>query len=108
MILARQLAELVEVPTVIVDPDGNVLYCNESAAALVGRSDDPEDPPVATWLHEPCTTALRQVRPVHIRVAVATTDGGRRVVAVTVFPLTSAAGHRCGAMAVLWDDTANQ
>lgn len=108
IILARQLAELVEVSIVVVDPDGSVLYCNEAAAAIVGRSDDPEEPPVAPWLQEPCTNALRQAGPTHTRVTVPRTDGVPRVMAVTVFPLTGATGHGCGAMAVLWEDTVDE
>lgn len=104
MILARQLAELVDVLAVLVDPDGNILYSNESAAVLIGRSDDPDDLPVASWLQQPCASALRQGRPTHTRVALASVDGRPRTMALTVLPLSGATRDSCGAMALLWEE----
>jgi PAS domain-containing protein len=119
LILMRQLASGLAVPTLIADDAGDLLFFNEPAEVLLGqRFDDvgempldrrrrifnfrdvdgnqlPDDQP-------PLVVALRERRPVHRRVWMRGFDGGDREIEVTAFPLLGAGGHLIGGVAMFW------
>jgi PAS domain-containing protein len=119
LILMRQLASGVAVPTLIADETGDLLFFNEAAELLLGRRFDeigdmpldrrrrifnfkdadgnslPDDQP-------PLVVALRERRPVHRRVWMSGFDGQEREIEVTAFPLLGAGGHLIGGVAMFW------
>ena len=119
LILARQLADGLAVPVLIVDAAGDTLFYNESAEAIFMRRFDEIDalpfevrtaaiapraedgspiPP-----HElPGMIAMRTRRPAHADFHLRGFDGVMRAVEATAVPLESAGGHVLGAFVVLW------
>lgn len=119
LILMRQLASGMAVPIFIADGDGDLLYFNEAAEALLGQRFDevgnmplderrrmfafrdeqgnplPDDQP-------PLVVALRERRPVHRRVWMRGFDGRDRAIEVTAFPLVGGGGHLIGGVAMFW------
>jgi PAS domain-containing protein len=120
LILMRQLASGLAVPTLIVDGEGDLLFFNESAEQLLGQRFDevgeirgdertrvfsvrdeqgnpvPED-------SEPLNVAMRERRAVHRRVLFRGLDGVDRNVEVTAYPLLGAGGHVIGGVAMFWE-----
>jgi PAS domain-containing protein len=119
LILMRQLASGLDVPMLLCDETGDLLFFNEPAEQLLGkRFDDvgelplevrrrafafrdqhgdplPEDQP-------PLIVALRERRPVHRLVWLRAFDGEDREVEVTAFPLLGGGGHLIGGVAMFW------
>lgn len=120
MILMRQVAASLSVPVCLVDEAGVLLYCNESAENLLGRSldelsrlalpewaallsptDETGEPLAAADL--PVSVAVREQRPLHRLVGIRGRDGRVRRVAMTAFPMTGQNGRRLGGVAIFWD-----
>ena len=120
LILMRQLASALAVPTLIADESGDVLFFNEPAEVLLGQRFDEigeilgEDrsrlfvvrdeqgssvPPESDAL----TVAMREKRAVHRRVTARGLDGVDRNVEVTAFPLLGGGGHVIGGVAMFWE-----
>jgi PAS domain-containing protein len=119
LILMRQLASGLAVPTLIVDEEGDLLFFNEPAEVLLGQHfDDVGDMPldrrrrIFSFRDEegnplpddqpPLVVALRERRPVHRRVKMRGFDGLDRAVEVTAFPLLGGGGHLIGGVAMFW------
>ncbi len=119
LILMRELATYLSVPTFVVDAEGTLLFYNEPAEVLLGRrfaqTDElrqevwstvfqPTDergsplPPEAL----PLVTSLRSHRPVHRIIGVTGLDGVRKQIEVTAFPLEGQDGRHLGAVAMFW------
>lgn len=120
VILTRQLASYLVMPVFIVDPDGNLLYYNEPAEAILGhRFDETGEMPVGEWSKVfeptdasgvavpaeelPLVIALRNRTPAHRDFWIRGLDGKRRHLAVTAFPLVGQAGRFLGAVAIFWE-----
>jgi PAS domain-containing protein len=120
VILTRQLAGYLTVPIFIIDPDGNLLYYNEPAQAILGkRFEDTGEMAAEEWgsiftpmdlddrplaVEElPIIIALRQHRPATKRFAIIGLDGARRLIDVTAFPLDGVADRHLGAVAMFWE-----
>ena len=120
LILMRQLASGLAVPTIIFDEDGVTLFYNEPAEVLLGqRFDDAGELPLAGTprifdLRDdkgdpispdqvPASVAMRERRPVHRMLWVRGLDGVNRLVEVTAFPLLGGGGHLIGAVAMFWE-----
>lgn len=120
VILTRQLAGYLTVPIFIIDPDGNLLYYNEPAQAILGqRFEDTGEMAAEEWgaiftpmdeagrpleLGElPIIIALRQHRPAMKRFAIIGLDGAKRLIDVTAFPLDGIADRHLGAVAMFWE-----
>ncbi|MGI8929141.1 MAG: PAS domain-containing protein [Candidatus Limnocylindrales bacterium] len=120
LILMRQLASVLAVPTLIADETGELLFFNEPAGQLIGqRFDEIGDMPLGeltrafTFRDEqgnslpedqvPLYVAMRELRPVHRRVIGRGFDGVDRNVEITAFPLLGAGGHLIGAVAMFWE-----
>ena len=120
LILMRQLAGSLAMPIFIVDKEGQLLYYNPAAEALLGRRFDEagqmrleelsdvfeitsEDgspvPPEAI----PLWIALQQQRPAHMPLNFRGLDGVTRRIEVTAIPLTGHGGRFLGAVAFFWE-----
>jgi PAS domain-containing protein len=119
LILMRQLAVHLSVPTLLVDSEGALLFCNEAAEALLGRRlgdagrldadrwwamlapKDAEGAPLPA-ISLPPAVALRERRPAG-RIAAVRNAGGTPVrVEITAFPLEGQGGRLLGAVAMFW------
>lgn len=120
LILMRQLASSLAVPTILFDAGGDLLFYNEAAALLLGQRfedigemplertprifelrDEKGQPLVADQV--PAAVAMREQRPVHRTVWLASFDGADRLLEVTAFPLLGGGGHLIGAVAMFWE-----
>jgi PAS domain-containing protein len=120
LILMRQLASGLDVPTLIADEAGDLLFFNEPAEQLLGRRFDEvgeasrddrirvfafrdEDGNSLPADQVPLNVAMRELRPVHRRVIGRGFDGVDRKVEITAFPLLGAGGHLIGGVAMFWE-----
>jgi PAS domain-containing protein len=121
LILMRQLASGLAVPTILFDDAGDLLFYNEAAAHLIGQPfEDAGDEitlggqrSVFSLRDEtgqplpddqvPLTVAMRERRPVHRMVWGRGFDGVDRLVEITAFPLLGGGGHLIGAVAMFWE-----
>lgn len=120
LILMRQLASGLAVPTLIADEAGEWLYFNEPAEELLGQRFDElgamrteegsrlfqirdergnDLPPEQV----PLTAAMRELRPVHRRARIRGLDGQERDIEITAYPLVGARGHLIGGVAMFWE-----
>jgi PAS domain S-box-containing protein len=122
LILVREFASNLATPTLIADDEGRVVYYNEAAADVIGKTfaeigevplDEfvssfaprtPDSEPVA---HDrrPTRIAMDQRRAAHERVRITSQDGVERDVAVTAFPLFAHADEFVGIVAIFWPET---
>ena len=119
LILMRQLASGLAVPTIIFGAEGETLFYNEPAEVLLGRRfDDVGELPLEGTARifslrdehgealggdqVPVAVAMRERRPVHRMLWVRGLDGVDRLVEVTSFPLLGAGGHLIGGVAMFW------
>jgi len=120
LILARELAANLATPMFLIDANGVLVFYNEAAELLIGRSFGELGEVAATdfgavlQLSEPDGTPLRRRdtpagvaffdrRPSH-RVLVATGyDGVRRTVEVTAYPLFGTTHEMHGVVTVFWE-----
>lgn len=120
LILARELAANSATPMFVVDPEGTLVFFNEPAESVLGRSfaeTGPLSPSEWGAMFEPTdgagnaipiealplTKALRDLQPGHISMAITGLDGESRVIEVTAIPLFARANEFVGAMAVFWE-----
>lgn len=120
IILARQLASYLAMPTFLVDSAGQLLYYNEPAERLLGRRyDDTGEMPLAEWstIFTPTgedgaplppqalslVTALEKRQAEHSAFWIRALDGVRRRIEVTAFPLEGQGGRHLGALAIFWE-----
>ena len=120
LILARELATNSATPMFVVDPDGVLIFFNEPAERVLGRSFaetgplgpeqwgsmfDPRDaegnliPADAL----PLTAALRELKPGHMTMRIKGLDESERDIAITAFPLFARANDFVGAVAIFWE-----
>ena len=121
IILMRQLASYLAMPILLFDPDGNLLYYNEPAEALLGRRfDETGEMPLAEWYTifaataddgsplppeaRPMFIALQKHRPAHRAFRVRGLDGISRRIEATAFPLEGQGGRHLGAVGIFWEE----
>ena len=119
LILAREFASNLATPTLIADADGTLVYYNEAAEEVVGRSfAEGGEMPVDEWTtsfaprdqqgqplppeRRPVRIALDERRAAHERFRITSRDGLDRDVAVTSFPLFAHADEFVGVVAIFW------
>jgi len=119
IILMRQLASYLALPIFVVDPDGNLLFYNEPAEALLGRTfDEAGEMPMSEWStifkqtderggplppnELPLVQALQSRRPAQRALRITGLDGVSRRLEVTAFPLEGQGGRLLGAAALFW------
>ncbi|HYH27704.1 MAG TPA: PAS domain-containing protein [Actinomycetota bacterium] len=124
LILARGLASSMATPVFLVDPDGRLVYYNEPAEAILGRTYAeagaltqeewgtmfrPHDPDSGADLNLkslPLSVALHERKPAHAPMSIMGMDSVPRTIAVTALPLFAKEDEFIGAMAVFWEDRA--
>jgi PAS domain-containing protein len=120
LILVRQLASGLAVPTFVTDGSGSLVFINEPAERLLGiRFDEIDEMPFETWStifspaddqgetvepnELPLAIALLQRRPAHGPLRIVGRDGVPRRIEITAFPLESAHGQLEGGVAMFWE-----
>jgi PAS domain-containing protein len=119
LILARELAVNVTTPMWMWDEDGMLVYYNEPAAAIIGRSFDDVETMHLDEIKQfqaedldgnpvgvddlPSGIALRERRPEQQLLRITGYDGVRRAISVTAIPLFVRGDQFVGAMAVFWE-----
>ncbi len=120
IVLMRHLAGYLAVPVILVDAEGNLLFYNEPAEALLGRRfDEAGEMPKEVWSVAfkqtdergeaippdslALVVALRERRPAHRMIRITGLDGVPRRIDVTAFPLEGQSGRHLGAVAFLWE-----
>jgi PAS domain-containing protein len=123
LILAREFASKLATPMFISDADGNLVFFNEPAGQVLGRTfSEVGELPASRWaeLFEteeldggpvplermPAGLALLERRPAHHRFAIRGLDGVRRVISVTAFPLLAHVDDLVGVVAIFWQEQA--
>ena len=119
LILARNLLTSISTPAFLVDSDASVVFYNEAAAALLGRSFedagrmtaeewtaafgpfDKQGSPVEVDSLE-VTAAIREGRPSHGRFSIRTSGGERTAIEASAFPIVTAENGSSGAMILFW------
>lgn len=119
LILARELASNIATAMFLVDPQGTLVFYNETAERILGSSyaetgavaadqwgaawepTDEDGRPLG--LSElPLMIALEQRRPAHRDLVISAHDGRRRPISVTAFPLFAREEEFIGAVAIFW------
>lgn len=120
IILSRHWASYLNTPVFLVDPMGDLLFYNESAELVLGRRfaetgkmgaeewsiifqmrDEDHVPIPAPKL--PLNIALRERRPVHMRLWMIGLDNIERHIQTTCLPLIVEANRFLGAIAIFWE-----
>ena len=120
LIVARSFATKLATPTLIIDSNGDLVYFNDAASDVLGRSYlDVGALHASRWqeLFQPRTldekpltaeqtpggVALLERRPVHDSFVMRGLDGREREITVTAFPLFSHPDEVVGVMAIFWE-----
>jgi PAS domain-containing protein len=121
-IMARDLASNLLTPTFLIDPDGILMFYNESAEEILGEKYkdagelaqdqwgtmwNPEDPKTGEPIpveELPLSIALSERRPVQRRMCITGMDGVRREIEVLSIPLLKIGEELVGALAVFWEE----
>ncbi len=120
VILMRQLASYLAMPIFVVDPQGGLLFYNEPAEEILGRTfDEAGEMPMAEWSTVfkptdddgrplppdalPLVAALKTRRPTRGAARIMGLDGVPRKIEVVAFPLVGQGNRLLGAAAILWD-----
>jgi len=120
IILTRQLAGYLSVPTFLVDPKGTLLFYNEPAEELLGRRfDETGAMPAEEWstifapvdrqgepippAELPLMIALHDRRPAHERFFIRGLNGVGRHLEVAAIPILGIQGELLGAIALFWE-----
>jgi PAS domain-containing protein len=120
LIVARSFATKLATPTLITDARGDLVFFNDAAGELIGRSYlDIGQLPVSRWqeLFEPRTLdeeplnveqtpsgiAVLERRPIHDSFAFRGLDGREHKITVTAFPLFSHPDEVVGVMSIFWE-----
>ena len=120
LILVRQLANGLAVPTVVVDAAGDLVFVNEAAETLLGLDfEDAGQVSFADWTTafasrtkgrqradpatHPLAVAIRKRTPVHGPLRIVGRDGVLRSMVVTAIPLEGSRGQLLGGLAMFWE-----
>jgi PAS domain-containing protein len=122
LIIARELASQLATATFIADAAGELVFYNEAAEKILGRSfaeagtmsaqgwtsqfllEELDGTPMALE-HMPAGIALLEQRPAHGKLWMTGLDGERRLVNVTAVPLFASATEVVGMIALFWQAT---
>ena len=119
LILARNLLTSISTPGFLLDAEAAVVFYNEAAAALLGRSFedagrmsaeewtaafgplDKEGTPVVVDNLE-VTAAIRDGRPSHGRFTIRASGGEKAAIEASAFPIVTSEHGSSGAMILFW------
>jgi PAS domain-containing protein len=122
LILARDLADKLASAMAVVDPDGTIVYFNEGAAQIIGRTfaetghmrmdewmrdfapRDPDGRPLEPD-EMPLFVALKERRPAHRSFIIRGIDEVEREIAVTALPLFARSNEFVGAATIFWESS---
>ena len=124
LILARELASNSATPMFVVDPTGVLIFFNEPAERVLGRSfaetgplsptewgrmfapvdEDGKEIPLDVL---PLAKTMRDLEPGHMEMRITAMDDVERKIAVTAFPLFARANEFVGAVAIFWEQGPN-
>ena len=124
LILARNLLTRISTPGFLVDDDAAVIFYNEAAAALLGRSfEDAGRMTAEEWTAafgpfdragEPVdvdnlaiTEAIRDGRPAHGSFSIRAANGDRAPIEASAFPIVASEHGSSGAMILFWPNASN-
>lgn len=120
LILAREFASNLATPTLITDERGWLVYYNEAAEGVLGRSyAEAGEVSLEDWSSQfsprtvnseeplplerrPTGIALYEQRAAHERFRITSVDGVDREVAVTALPLFAHADELVGTVTIVW------
>ena len=119
LILARAFASNLSTPTLLTDADGNLVFYNEAAEAVLGgRLSETGEVRIDDWIaaFEPRTAgaeplppellpsgiALEERRPAHLKFVVTSADGVEREIEVSAFPLFAHTDEFVGVIVIFW------
>jgi PAS domain-containing protein len=120
LILAREFAAILATPIYIADDEGTLVYFNEPAESIGGRSfAEAGEMSIRQWAgllrprsidgtplqreEMPGGIAFRERRPAHARLLISSLDGVEREIATTAFPLFGSDGDFHGIMVIFWE-----
>ena len=120
VILARHLAENLALPMFIVDPEGNLIFFNEPAEAILGlHFGDTGLLPASEWstMFEPVEKDGKPISPEELPLVIAMThshpahkgfwikdlDNNMRQIELTAFPIIGQSGRISAAVAIFWE-----
>lgn len=125
LILMRELASNLATPLFLVDPEGTLVYYNEPAERVLGKryaeageleaeewggvmfAPEGEDGRPLGFEDLPLVIAMTKRRPAHRRFRITGLDEQRRTIEVTAFPLFARDDEFVGAVAIFWEDRAD-
>jgi PAS domain-containing protein len=119
LILARNLLTSISTPAFLLDSDAAVVFYNEAAAALLGRSFEEAGRMEAEQWTEAfgpfdgsgspveidalrTTAAIREGRPAHATFTIRTASGERQPIEASAFPIVASEEGSSGAMVLFW------
>ena len=119
LIIARELASQLATATFVADAEGNLVFYNEAAEAILGRSfAEAGTMPADGWTSQfvleeldgtpmaldrmPAGIALLEHRPAHGQLWMTGLDGERRMLNITAVPLFASATEFVGMIALFW------
>ncbi|HWJ30873.1 MAG TPA: PAS domain-containing protein [Gaiellaceae bacterium] len=119
LILAREFASNLATPMGITDEEGRLVYFNEAAEAITGRSfAEAGEMSFEEWsariaprtaegeplpdTRRPAAIALRERRAAHERMTATSLDGVEREIEVTAVPLFAHADEFVGTVIIFW------
>jgi PAS domain-containing protein len=120
LILAREFASNLATPTLITDEEGRLVFYNEAAESVLGRSfSEVGEIPIDEWTAQfsprsvetgeplplerrPTGIALNERRAAHERMRITSVDGVEREDAVTAFPLFAHTDELVGTVTIFW------
>jgi PAS domain-containing protein len=119
VILVKQLASYLAIPILLLGPEGELLFFNESAEPLLGaRFDELDVVPLEEWSNvlqsadedgspikqedRPMVVALQKREPRHRRFLIRGFDGVTRRVEGMAFPLVGNRSGNLGALGIFW------
>jgi PAS domain-containing protein len=120
IILSRHLAEYLAMPIFIVNPDGDLIFYNEPAEAILGQTyAETGTMPASEWStifspfdadglqippqELPLIIALSERHPAHKLFWIRGLDEVAREIEVTAFPIIGQADRFLGAIAIFWE-----
>jgi predicted ATPase/class 3 adenylate cyclase len=120
--LARELASNLEAPMFLLDAEGVLVFFNDAAAPLIGKTfvevgeidagefggllhlTTPDGAPLRRR-DSPAGVAMFERRPAHQKLTAMGYDGVRRSIDATAYPLFGPAGEMQGIVSVFWEHT---
>jgi PAS domain-containing protein len=119
LILAREFASKLAFAVLVADRDGRLVFFNEPAERLLGRTfAETGEMPAGEWEslftteeldgtpipleRMPAGVALIERRPAHHTFAITGLDGVRREISVTALPLLASATELVGIVTIFW------